>query len=76
MRERMAAVNHVDPDVADLQGLLDEGFVGLQVPATRLATPEAVESAAEVLRVRELSGRPVLVHPGPVTTTASTAYSW
>ena len=41
----------LDPDLPGLQGLLDEGFVGLQVPATRLATPQAVEALAEVLAV-------------------------
>jgi len=71
-----AAVSHVDPDLSGLQGLLDEGFVGLQVPATRLATPQAVEALAEVLRVCELAGRPVFVHPGPVTTVAPAAHSW
>jgi hypothetical protein len=71
-----AAVNHVDPDLAGLPALFDEGFVGLQIPATRLATPAAVESAAELLGVCEHAGRPVLVHPGPVTTTPPGAPSW
>jgi hypothetical protein len=71
-----AAVSHVDPDLAGLQDLFDEGFVGLQVPAPRLATPQAVEAVAEVLRVCERAGRPVLVHPGPVTSVAPAAHSW
>jgi hypothetical protein len=41
-------------------------FVGLQIPATRMATPQALEDLAEVLRVCELADRPVLVHPGAV----------
>ncbi|MGZ4616579.1 MAG: amidohydrolase family protein [Actinomycetes bacterium] len=60
-----ASVNHVDPDLDQLKALLAEGFAGLQVPATRMATPRALERCAEVLRVCELAGRPVLVHPGP-----------
>jgi hypothetical protein len=61
-----ASINLVEPDLAQLRGLFAEGFAGLQVPATRMATPAALERSAEVLRVCELAGRPVLVHPGPV----------
>jgi hypothetical protein len=74
--EAWAAVNYVDPDLVGLAARLDEGFVGLQVPATRLATPAAVERSAAVLRVCEQAGRPVFVHPGPVTTTAPDAHPW
>lgn len=61
-----ASVNHVEPDLAGLESLLSEaeGFVGLQIPATRIATPAALEATAEVLRVCERANRPVLVHPG------------
>jgi hypothetical protein len=61
-----ASVNHVDPDLQQLSYLLKNGFAGLQIPATQLATPGSVERSAEVLRVCERAGRPVLVHPGPV----------
>jgi hypothetical protein len=71
-----AAVNQVDPDLVGLPALFDEGFVGLQISATRLATPAAVESAAELLRVCEQAGRPVLVHPGPVTAAPPGAPLW
>jgi Amidohydrolase len=67
-----ASVNHIEPDLDALKGRLHEGFVGLQVPATRLATPAAVERLAEVLQVCEQSGRPVLVHPGPVSAAPGT----
>lgn len=53
------------PAAEDLATLLDGPFVGLQLPTTRLLTPEAWESAGDLLRVAELSGKPVLVHPGP-----------
>ena len=71
-----AAVSHVEPDLSGLQALLDEGFVGLQVPATRMATPQAIERLAEVLRVCEQASRPVLVHPGPVPLAAPGKPAW
>ena len=61
-----ASVPAVEPDPDGLRELLAAGFVGLQLPATQLATPGAVELLAPLLRVAEQSGSPVLVHPGPV----------
>lgn len=61
-----AAVSQRDPDLAGLADLLTTGFVGLQVPATWLATPHLLERLAPVLAVCERADRPVLVHPGPV----------
>jgi hypothetical protein len=61
-----AAVNRTEPDLTGLAGLLRDDFVGLQVPATWLATPQALDALAPVLRVCEDAGKPVLVHPGPV----------
>jgi nucleotide-binding universal stress UspA family protein len=55
----------VDPDLGELAGLLRGRFVGLQLPATDLLSPAAWERAGDVLRVVELSGKPVFVHPGP-----------
>ena len=63
-----AAVRRRDPDLAGLAEHLADGFVGLQVPATWLATPHLLENLAPVLAVCEQAGRPVLVHPGPVET--------
>jgi len=60
-----ASVPVVDPDLDGLADLLDEGFVGIQVPATDLAWPAAWERAGDVLRVAEQAGKPVFVHPGP-----------
>ena len=60
-----ASVPMVDPDLDDLAGLLEEGFVGVQIPSTDLLSPAAWERAGDVLRVAELSGKPVFVHPGP-----------
>lgn len=66
-----ASVGAAEPDLAGLKDLFSAGFVGLQVPATALLTPAALERAAEVLRVCELADRPVLVHPGPVTVSSA-----
>jgi hypothetical protein len=61
-----AAVTRLEPDLAELKDRLAAGFAGLQVPATWLATPAALERLVPVLEVCERADRPVLVHPGPV----------
>ena len=61
-----AAVSRPEPDLAGLKDLFAAGFAGLQVPATWLATPAALERLAPVLEVCSGADRPVLVHPGPV----------
>ena len=61
-----AAVSAREPDLKGLRTLLDGGFVGLQVPATWLSTPHAVEAFGPVLDVLAAANRPVFVHPGPV----------
>ena len=60
-----AAVHSTEPDLRLLDSLLADGFVGLQIPATSMRTPEAVERLAPVLQVCEEANKPVLVHPGP-----------
>lgn len=62
-----------DPDLDLLAEHLSGGFIGLQVPATALATPAALERLAPVLAVCEAAGRPVLVHPGPAPSSGSAA---
>lgn len=64
-----SAVSSREPDLAALAARLAPagGFVGLQVPATDLLTPAAVERLAPVLAVAQAADRPVFVHPGPVT---------
>ncbi|MGW5241553.1 amidohydrolase family protein [Monashia sp. NPDC004114] len=64
-----ASVTLVDPDLQQLKHHLQTGFVGLQVPATWLATPHLLETLAPTLAVCEAENRPVLVHPGPVAQT-------
>lgn len=60
-----ASVSDIEPDVVGLARHLDHGFVGLQLSATALATPAAIERLAPVLEVCARADRPVLVHPGP-----------
>jgi len=67
-----AAVHSVSPDLPGLRGLLNDGFVGLQVPATSMLTPSALERLGPVLETCEQANRPVLVHPGPVPPRAGT----
>jgi hypothetical protein len=59
-----AAVSQQEPDLAKLAQLLDDGFVGLQLPATWLPTPARLERLAPLLAVCQAADRPVLVHPG------------
>ncbi|KQT92073.1 hypothetical protein ASG49_08850 [Marmoricola sp. Leaf446] len=60
------AVDDGAPDVDGLSALLAEDrFVGLQLPASDLATPYGWEAHAPLLRAAELADAPVLVHPGP-----------
>lgn len=62
-----ASVPAVDADIAATHALLAEDrFVGLQLPATELATPRAWERNAALLLAAELAGKPVFVHPGQV----------
>jgi Amidohydrolase len=61
-----AATSEIEPDLDELKGLLTADFVGLQLSASALRSPAAVEAAAPVLRLCEELDRPVLVHPGPV----------
>jgi 6-methylsalicylate decarboxylase len=60
-----ASVPAQDPDPAELAALLAEDtFVGLQLPASDLLAPAAWDRLADVLRVVELAGKPLFVHPG------------
>ncbi len=61
-----AAVNLVEPDLDALRTTLAAPAVhGLQVPATALLEPAALERLAPVLAVVEAADLPLLVHPGP-----------
>jgi 6-methylsalicylate decarboxylase len=54
-----------EPDPRDLAARLEEGFVGLCLPAGALAGPADVERLAPLLEVLEHRRRPLFVHPGP-----------
>lgn len=60
-----ASVPVVEPDLDGLARLLDGPFVGVQLAATQVTTPGGWEALGQVLRVAELLGKPVFVHPGP-----------
>jgi hypothetical protein len=62
-----ASVPAVEPDLIGLTDLLGATFVGVQLPATGLSSPDGWQAVGGVLRVAELSGKPVFVHPGPTT---------
>lgn len=71
-----AAVGRHDPDPAALQDRLHGGFLGLQIPATWWATPAGVDRLGEVLEVVQDAGRPVFVHPGPVSAAPGPRSAW
>ena len=53
------------PDARALGAALDEGFVGLCLPAGALSGPGGVDQCAPLLRLLEERSAPLLVHPGP-----------
>ncbi|CAA9369674.1 MAG: hypothetical protein AVDCRST_MAG21-587 [uncultured Nocardioidaceae bacterium] len=63
-----SAVSMIEPSLSDLERQLAGDFVGLQLPADALGTPDGWERLAPVLDVVATAGKPLLVHPGPVTT--------
>jgi hypothetical protein len=75
--EVWAAVNVAEPDATTLAAVLArDRVVGLQLPATALADPDALQRMGEVLSVLAHSGRPLLVHPGPVAHLPDRTPSW
>ena len=54
----------VEPDAAEVSVLLKGPFVGIELPATAMATPADVEALAPLLQVVEQADKAVLVHPG------------
>ncbi|MGE0026788.1 MAG: amidohydrolase [Thermoleophilia bacterium] len=53
------------PDPRALGAALDEGFVGLVLPASALSGPGGIELCAPLLGLLEARSAPLLVHPGP-----------
>lgn len=71
-----ASAHLTEPDTGGLAALLSGRLIGLQVPATALATPRALERLAPLLAVAEAAGKPVLVHPGPEPAAAEPLPAW
>ncbi|MEZ0074845.1 amidohydrolase family protein [Planotetraspora sp. GP83] len=69
-----AAAPVTDIDPVRLSHTLDQGFAGLQLPATALRSAEDFGAVAPLLDVLEERGLPLFVHPGPAA--ASEGPSW
>jgi predicted TIM-barrel fold metal-dependent hydrolase len=72
-----AAASVTDPDPAALSTILGaERIVGLQLPATALTDPAAIEHLGPLLAELERAGKPLLVHPGPAPAAPPGLPSW
>ncbi len=71
-----ASVHLNEPDLAGLERLLRQGFLGIQLPADVLASPDGWTRLATVLELAEQQDRPVFVHPGPVASTGDRPGWW
>jgi hypothetical protein len=60
------AVQLEAPDPAAVDAVIARGCVGLSLPASALATPEALERVGPLLARLEAHEAPLFVHPGPV----------
>lgn len=60
-----AAACLTEVDALALERRLDEGFVGLQLPATTLLDAGGYDRMRPLLEVLERRRRPLFVHPGP-----------
>lgn len=54
-----------DARPAEVDDLLDRGYVGLSLPAGAIATPDALDRCGPLLERLERRGAPLFVHPGP-----------
>lgn len=61
------AVQLQAPDPAEVDVAITRGCVGISLPATALATPDALERVGPLLAQLEIRDAPLFVHPGPVT---------
>jgi hypothetical protein len=64
------------PDPRDVDRLLDDGFLGLCLPAGALATPGALDRAGPLLERLERRRAPLLIHPGPAAGPAAGVPAW
>lgn len=70
------AIPLADPDPRRVDRMLDEGFVGLCLPATAIGEPAAIDRLGPVLEALERRGAPLFVHPGPPGQAAAGAPGW
>lgn len=71
-----SAVCLSDPDLPQLASELRSGSAGLQLPATALATPKAVEACGDLLQLLVDHDKPLFVHPGDVSAAADAGPVW
>jgi hypothetical protein len=71
-----AAANVREPDLQALRANLDNGCVGLELPATAIGTPAGVEKVGPLLEICEAADKPVLIHPGPATPPRDDVPAW
>lgn len=65
--EVWAAAGVAEPDPAALARVLARpGIIGLQLPATALSEPAALERVGPLLETLQRADLPLMVHPGPV----------
>jgi hypothetical protein len=65
-----------DPDPRRVDALLDEGFVGLCLPAEALGSPAALDRLGPALERLEHRDAPLFVHPGPTRAPAGSPSWW
>lgn len=68
-----AAAGVREPDPGAVTALLVQGFAGLSLPATALATPAAVDRLGPLLEAVARADAPLFVHPGPAPAEADAA---
>jgi predicted TIM-barrel fold metal-dependent hydrolase len=61
------AIATIEPDPAAVDAQLDEGFVGIALPAAALGGEAQLERLASVLERLEQRDAPLFVHPGPAS---------
>ncbi|WP_229072760.1 amidohydrolase family protein [Actinoplanes sp. DH11] len=72
-----AAASVTDLDPGRLAAILGEDRIaGLQLPATALGDPAAIERLQPLLAELERAGKPLLVHPGPAPAGPAELPSW
>ena len=60
------AVQLEAPDPAEVDAVIGRGCVGVSLPASALASPDALAYVGPLLARLETLGAPLFVHPGPV----------